>query len=292
MGLMIGGHEEEIQGVVINSWIKHPELRLDGGDRRPRDPARAHAWPVRSIVIHTVYGDEPIVLLKGKGPDGGEPAAWIKDQRGDKTHAGEHMLVGFDGAVACTCDLLGEASYHAESINELSIGIEICTQRARDVTTGQPVFYMWQASLDATLAICDYLTALPRASAGHGLISVARQYHSPFRNGSPVPRFAAGGSDWTGILGHRDQTSKRGAGDPGHHVFDVLAARGYEAFDVMDDADKTVWKVRQAYLNGKYGSHLTVDGVPGPGTRAVLEQAGYRGGLWQFPPSATPLPTA
>ena len=77
-----------------------------------------------------------------------------------------------------------------------------------------------------------------------------------------------------GVYGHRNQTSNRGAGDPGDHIFEALLKAGYKGMNLDTQDDITFWKGVQNMLG------FTEDGVPGPGAAAALKAQGYLHGLW------------
>ena len=77
-----------------------------------------------------------------------------------------------------------------------------------------------------------------------------------------------------GVFGHRNLTSKRGAGDPGDYLLQALADAGYEEFDFAEGEDVRVWQSRQGELG------IKPDGLPGSATVAALKEAGYVDGLW------------
>jgi hypothetical protein len=110
-------------------------------------------------------------------------------------------------------------------------------------------------------------------------LGIQRQIPDAY-HGRPLKRLIAGGADVVGIVGHRDVTAYRGAGDPGDAIFERLATAGYEAWDFDARVDLTTWRLRQRKLNADRGAGLRVDGVPGPATARALAEAGYPAGLW------------
>lgn len=263
MSLILDGKPRECPGLVTRSWLDPGGLRLGREDHRPR----VTRW-IRSIILHATVGDEPQIVRAGAGPSGMAArtvAAWESDRR----HAGAHLLVDGDGTIFCVADLVTEATYHAETINEVSIGIELCESRALEVWIGQ---------LDALVLLVDELTRL---------LGIQRQIHAPYHAmRGPVPRLAEGGADCVGIFGHRDQTWKRGQGDPGDAALDSLAAAGYDRFNFATNTDLRTWSNRQMTIE------VWPDGVPGPLTRAQLETHGRPCGMWVPRPGDTPPPAA
>src|SRR5262245_56379324 len=196
-GLVIGGSVIDVHAVRVCNWHDHASMpRLRSSDYRPRETG----W-VRAIIVHTTKGDEPQKVVAGRGPVGMASAsarAWAHDP----THSGSHLLVDGDGTIWCVADLARDAAYHAESLNEISIGIEICQT---------PELAVYDAQLDATVRLIDALTML---------FGIQRQFHAPYLGEAhPVGRLASGGADCVGIFGHRDQTTARGPGDPGDAIF-------------------------------------------------------------------------
>lgn len=248
--LVIGGREVDVPGQRVLSWMDPPNLRLEPTDSRPR---RRATW-IRTIVLHTTVGDEPQIIRPGAGPSGmagRTAAAWASDGRG----AGAHVLIDGDGTIYCLADLLRVATFHAEKLNEASIGIEVCQS---------PRLEIWDAQMRAVVALLDVMTRE---------FGVQRQFQWPYRG--PIDRLEAGGYDCVGIVGHRDQTGRRGHGDPGDAPYLALRAAGYEEVDYLARTDLALWRARQHALPGG----LRTDGVPGPMTVAALRSLNGSG-IW------------
>jgi hypothetical protein len=81
------------------------------------------------------------------------------------------------------------------------------------------------------------------------------------------------------VFGHRDNTDRRGHGDPGDEIFERLAAAGAERFDHDAEEDLAAWKSRQNTLVAA-GANLEVDGVPGPATCEALKCPQRPDGIW------------
>jgi hypothetical protein len=175
---------------------------------------------------------------------------------GSSRNAGAHLVVNFDGSVVNTADLQTEQTYHAGTVNDVTVGIEIC-QKADGS--------LYSVQLDFVVRLIDWITAT---------MGIQRQFHDPY-HGGPVERIHAGGHDVCGVYAHRDQTSNRGRGDPGDEIFARLFAAGYERFDCAAGIDLAVWKTRQQQLGLP-----TVDGVPGPETCRALAAKGFASGMW------------
>lgn len=265
MGLMINGQPEEISGLRVDCWQDDAALCLRAEDCAQRPKA---TW-VRGIVLHTTKGipggrdHRHQVIRPGLGPTKDHHSAlacyWARDGR----CAGAHLMVDFDGTVACMADLQTQMTYHASQhdVNRVTIGIEIYQGTEAELYDGQ---------LDAVVRLVDHLTRR---------FGIQRQFPWPYR-GRPIQRIAAGGLDIVGIYGHRDVTDNRGQGDPGDAIFEKLQTAGYEPFDIDGDEDLDVWKQRQRALNLGHHCDLVVDGVPGPRTLKALALAGKAHGLW------------
>lgn len=256
MPFVVGGAIEETPFHSL-SWKEDKRLRLTKGDFR----ARIHG-KVAGIVLHTTRGipggkdRRPQDIRPGMGPstDGGARVNewWTKDGR----DAGTHLVVDFDGVAYCCADLLNEATFHAGSCNERTIGIEIVQGSAAQLYDGQ---------LDAVVSIVDYLTL-------H--FGIQRQIPAAYR-GRPAQRLVDGGKDFIGVWGHRDCSSNRGVGDPGSAIMEKLVAAGYERFDLDAGEDLAAWKQRQAALGCR-----VQDGIPGHETYGALLRTGRPAGLW------------
>ncbi len=245
-GLIIGAAPESVPGLTCTSWHDNPKLRLHiGEDGAPRPPG---TW-IRAIVLHTTRGIpggtdlRPQKILPGLGPNRNTAVNTNSWWSTDGRSAGAHLVVDFDGSVACLADLALEQTYHATSVNPHTIGIEIAQGSDAELYEGQ---------LDAVVVLVDWLTSR---------FQIQRQIPDRYRG--PVPRLESGGHDVVGVYGHRDQTSARGFGDPGSAVFDRLSAR-YEAFDLLTGSDLSTWTRRQRALG------IAGDGLPGPTTFTAL----------------------
>jgi N-acetylmuramoyl-L-alanine amidase len=251
MSLIVKGHRVDVPGLKTKSWLDDPAMHA----AMPSDGrARRTEW-IRSLVLHTTQGDEPQEVLAGFGPEGMAKRT-AESWAGDKRHAAAHLIVDGDGTVWCLADLQLDVTFHATSLNEVSIGIEIAQTRALAI---------YEVQLDATVLLCDALTRLFR---------IQRQFHAPYLGDSQcVKRLADGGSDCIGVFGHRDQTTDRGRGDPGDAIFRRLRGAGYEAFNFATGEDLAVWRFRQL------DARANPDGIPGPSTATRLA-AGHPHGLW------------
>jgi hypothetical protein len=265
--LIIGGRAVQVAGLQCLSWHDDPRLRVritqDGARRSPT------SW-VRQIILHTTLGipggknQTPQTIRWGIGRPSDVAANVAHWWSTSPASAGAHLVVEFDGRVACLADLADEMTYHAGTCNGTSIGIEIA-----QATDGS----MFRGQLECTLRLVDFLTLA---------FGIQRQYHAPYKG--PIARLQRGGADCVGVFGHRDQTAARGLGDPGDAIFDCLRDAGYEAFDFGRGDDLAIWRDRQAKMPGPNKTDFrrwAVDGVPGPRTRDRIAAMDDRiCGLW------------
>lgn len=267
-GLVFAGARVPVLGRNVISYLDDPRLRL----KLPEDGrTRPGGYYVQSIGLHTTRGapdsddKRPQTLLPGAGPSTRAGYDVVEDWRTDHRCAGGHIVVDFDGVIYQLADLVTETTYHATSINHRSIGIEYKQGRAQNE--------LYAEQLAAGCDVVDAITAR---------LGIQRQIPDRYRG--PLARLSSGGADYWGVFGHRDQTDRRGFGDPGDYVMAALAARGYERHNLLAGDDKRVWRERQRALGFRASS---CDGLPGPLTRAALERQGYGHGLWALPPERT-----
>lgn len=246
-----------VAGLDITSYLDDPDLKLGPNDKRPRSP---HERWVHLVVVHTTKGipggkdDRPQVIRPGFGPTADRAQRLIRFWTGEDRGAGAHLVVDFDGQIACTCDLALDAAYHAGAANGVSIGIEV-------VQGGDAELY--EEQLNVTVRLIDALTALFR---------IQRQI--PHAYVGPSQRLMASVADVVGVVGHRDLTSNRGRGDPGNAVFNRLGTAGYEPLDLDRGIEREEWRRRQRDLGVS-----PPDGIAGPGTVAALAKADYVKGI-------------
>lgn len=256
-GLFVNGKEIQVSGLKIINLNDAPWCLLSAKDSRPRPTP----W-VRQVIIHTTKGDWPQSILQGGGK-GGRAKFAAEMWRDDPTYSGTHIVIDNDGTVACLCDLATTESYHAMVSNAWSIGIEMYQESGGGVYSA-----VYDAAVKLVPALCKIFGIQ---------FQIPKQ---PYKN-EPLRRMADGGEQCVGVFGHRDNTDRRGHGDPGDEIFMRLAAAGAERFDHNADEDLDVWKKRQADLNAG-GAGLTIDGVPGPATVTALKAIGHPDGIWAF----------
>jgi hypothetical protein len=254
-GLLVNGVEHPVAGLVIVNSKDAAWCRLD-----PKDfEKRPTPW-VRQIILHTTKGNSPQHVLPGGGP-GGRARRTADFWRNDTTPSAAHLVIDNDGTVACLCDLATTMAYHATVSNPWSIGIEMYQEANNGVYEA-----VYAAAVKLVPALCKIFGIqfqIPRL---------------PYRN-EPLRRMIDGGEHCVGVFGHRNNTGRRGHGDPGDEIFARLAAIGAEWFDHDAEEDLATWKDRQRALNHA-GSKLTIDGVPGPRTVTALASNGYTHGIW------------
>lgn len=253
-GLLIGGIVMPLPGITVYNPTDTSWAKLDGGDYRQR-----HTTWIRQVIIHTTKGIWPQKVLSGAGA-GDRDKLVANFWKGDPTHSAAQLVVDTDGSIACLCDLAKTAAYHAELSNDWSVGIEMYQM---------PDGGVYEATYDSTialvLALCEHF-------------GIPLQIPSRVYNRTPMARMAKdGGPDMVGVFGHRDNTSKRGQGDPGEEIFRRLAVTGAERLDFDNLTDLVIWKMRQKHLIS-LGEPIARDGLPGPGTVAAMRRRGFADG--------------
>jgi N-acetylmuramoyl-L-alanine amidase len=264
-GLVVDGLRLAVPGVRVVNFLDDARLRLKIGEDGTLRPRGAR---VQAVVLHTTRGapdsdDHRAQQLRpGAGPSTRAGFEVVADWTADHRCAGAHLVIDFDGVVYCLADLVREESFHATSVNARTIGIEL--KQGRDCE-------LYAEQLSVMARVVDWITA-----------DLGIQRQIPDRYRGPVERLEAGGADFYGVFGHRDQTDRRGEGDPGDLAMAELGTRGYERFNLRAGDDREVWRKRQAALG--FGA-ADCDGIPGPKTVDALRRRGYQAGLWACPPS-------
>ncbi len=254
-GLLVNGKEIAVEGLVIVNSNDAAWCRLDGKDCRTRPTP----W-VRQIILHTTKGDSPQTVLPGTGP-GGRAKATAEFWRGDPTPSAAHIVIDNDGTVACLCDLATTEAYHATVSNPWSIGIEMYQESGNGI---------YEAVFDSAVKLVPALCRI---------FGIQFQIPKLAYKNRPLRRMADGGERCVGVFGHRNNTDRRGQGDPGDEIFERLAAAGAERFDHDAEEDLAAWKSRQHALVAA-GANLEVDGVPGPATCEALKCPQHPDGVW------------
>lgn len=233
---------------------------LTSGDWQPRRSR------VRQVLLHTTKGDWPQHVIPGRGP-GGRAKLTFEFWHRDETHSGAHAVIDNDGTVACGVDLADACAYHATVSNEYSVGIELYQEADGGIC--EAVYQALSLFVPALLEALDvpfYVVADPY-------------------NGHPLQRFLDGAPDFYGVCGHRNNTERRGRGDPGDEAFDRLILAGGEPVKTQRLEDLGLSRGRQRWLNA-HGASLVVDGLAGPASRAAQRAAGLR--RWRDVPLLPP----
>lgn len=257
MGVVINDAVIEVPGIdTVLSWHDDKRLRLKQGDFRKRPDT----W-VRGIVLHTTKGipggsdKRPQDIRPGNGPNAQRDLKIAQMWSMDSRKAGAHLVCDHDSSWSCLADLQTEAALHAGNVNNVTIGIEIYQGSKAE---------MYVEQLESVVRMVDFLTRT---------FSIQRQIPWPYK-GRPLQRGLQRGLDMVGVYGHRDCSNRRGEGDPGNPIMQLLMDAGYEVFDFAANADKDIWETRQSKLR------LLPDGTPGPKTAAALLAQGKPHGLW------------
>lgn len=273
-GLLVAGALVPVAGLDIIPPASHGGpawAKLDPGDYAMRQTP----W-IRQVIVHTTGGLWPQAVLPGRAPGGHArqiAEMWQGADRGggERVHSAAQLIVDFDGTVVCLCDLAAIAAYHAEASNHWSIGVEMCTWPEGEIS---------EVTLKATAqlvdALCWPLFPIPRQMprGPYRNEPIARMEFNQLLLGGAQKRTQLGGPNLCGVFGHRDNTSERGAGDPGDAIFKELDLLGFERVDFHTFEDLLIGKERQAQLNAR-GARLTVDGVVGSRSLLAAENLGF-----------------
>lgn len=252
-GLLIGGRCVPVEGLQIINQHDDPRATLDPADYRRRAPGER----ISMGIVHTTKGIAPQHVIPGAG-EPGKHLAVADFWRGDPEHSAALMVIGRAGEVSCLGDLLELAAHHATVSNRRSFGVELYQEKDGGI---------WEATLTAAVLLLRALS-----------LELGIQFQVPGRayRRAPMARMLDGGSNVIGILGHRDNTNRRGAGDPGDEIFRRLVAAGAEPIITDNGQDLHLWAERQRRLS------VAADGIPGPRTTAALAARGFPGGIWAF----------
>lgn len=209
-GLLINGELVPVRGLEVLPPASHggPAFaRLEARDYRTRRPNVQTSDPddlvwIRQIIIHTTLGVWPHGdPLPGAGRGGRDKQIadyWHSTTEGKASSGGAHLVVDNDGSVACLCDLVCVEAYHATVSNPWSIGIEMYQESAPN--RGRLYEAVLASTVRLVVALCERFEIplqIPSAYAG-----------------APRQRLLNGGPDVVGVIGHRDNTTQRGRGDP------------------------------------------------------------------------------
>ena len=128
MALIVSGKALETRRFQSKNWKDDEHFQLNEFNRAPRPQGM---W-VRGIVLHTTHGTSPQPILPGKGNAGGALAnikywnslANTSHANHKNNYASAHLLVDRDATVIQAADL-SEQTWHATSVNPVTIGIEV-----------------------------------------------------------------------------------------------------------------------------------------------------------------------
>lgn len=257
-GFVIDGKRYAIPGLDVVNYLDNPRLRLKmSGDEADGYVRGRGKWVVRNGCFHTTEGKRPVVVKPGVGPNRGMDERIAKSWTGSARQAGAHLVIDYDGSIVQCADLLTDATYHAGSVNDGSDGIEICQTGDRET---------WEVQYDRALDVADFL-------------SLAFDYQRFFQHPydiNEIARIHAGARDVVGFYCHYHQTTNRGPGDCGAHMFERLAEAGYMAFNYDTSEDRKWAKNYQRDILGITGDD--VDGVLGPASQKLIREKGLKYG--------------
>jgi hypothetical protein len=212
--LVIGGKRVPVPGITDGAtWLDDPARAPRVTDGKPRDASK-----VRGIVLHTSRG------VRGSVREGARPSSRAETlalyQARTEREVSWHLTVDTDGTVLQQADAALWTAWHASHANGWTVGIE-CVQQpdSGDLYRVQVV-----ALVAVVEALCGALAIPRRVPVDAHLRPLAgpvRAWQSAGEGGR--------GEKWPGVLGHRNLTKNRGAGDPGDGVFEALLAAGFEA---------------------------------------------------------------
>lgn len=264
--LVLDGRKVEVPGVEVTNFLDNPKLKFtDKADYS----VRKTSW-IRSIVLHTRMGIAPQVLLESS-----KDRKWdfkgVHRASGDTRHASWHISIDSDGSAACHLDVVKHKAYHASHMNDVSVGIELFQDSKGGITV---------STIRSAVRIADVLTrelGIQRQFPAE--IGICKRFASPFpKNKYTFLAHGKSGKDFCGLLGHRNLTRNRGAGDPGDFVWHELAAAGYSRVKVDQGEDLAVWAMTQSEF--LMFDEDDCDGVVGPGTLQALKVLGIQHGMW------------
>lgn len=204
MTLVIDGRRVDTPGLETICWLDDPKVpRVTDGRRRIPQAARA-------IVLHTVHGKAGPLSDVASVPSS-RAERYARYQATTAREVSWHLTVDTDGTVVQSADIAAWTCWHATSVNGWTVGVELVQES--DGTVYRP-------QLAAVVALCDLLC-----------VRLGIERRVPARDGVPivgvVERLKGAAGPWSGVFGHRNQTTNRGKGDPGDHVFQALLAAGY-----------------------------------------------------------------
>ena len=256
MSLVLNGERIQTPGLETISWLDDPKVPM-------ATDFNARTMWIRAIVLHTVHGKTGKLLPGVKASTRAE--TYAKYQANTTREVSWDYTIDTDGTVIVSNDPIKNYTWQAGAVNPFTIGIEMVQDDNGDLYEGQMV------------AVVNFLDCLTKELADRGH-PIQRQVPMT-TDGKPVKNVIARIQDpaqaksVVGIYGHRNQTTNRGAGDPGDYIFNALLFAGYKGFNLSANDDLTFWKDVQTQLG------LPADGVPGKNTQQALITKGYKHGL-------------
>jgi hypothetical protein len=246
-GLIIDGRIEAGPDVPILNYKDHPELKLvPGHSMRARNTRH-----IQMVVAHNTK-NIPLSVRSGAGRYSAIGERVTRFWTTNPAPAGAHIVVDHDGTITCHADLLQDAAYHAGTLNERSIGIEIYEDSDGTV---------YEVQIENTIKLIDWLCVR---------FGIQRQFPG---DGGVVKRLAGGGRDCYGVIGHCHNNPHKKY-DPSIVFFQYLKEAGYQEFCFAAEDDKAYWREFQIE------HQLAVDGIPGPETCDVIQAiVGFAGGV-------------
>jgi hypothetical protein len=258
MSIVLNGEKIATPGLETFSWLDDHNVPKTT-DVNPRTQ-----W-LRAIVMHTVHGKTG-KLLPGLSKPNTRAESYAKYQASTSRDVSWDYTIDTDGTIVASNDPVKFYTWQATSVNPFTLGIELVQEDNGDLYEGQ---------IAVAVQFLDCLTR-ELADRGH---PIQRQVPMSV-NGTPVKGVisrianAEMAKQVVGVYGHRNQTSNRGAGDPGDFIFDALLRAGYKGFNLETKDDVTFWKDIQTRLGVS-----PADGIPGRDTQKALLAAGYKHGL-------------
>jgi len=251
--IVLGG--KRIEYPLSVCWLEKPQWCP-----KATDVSKRYAW-LRGIVLHTVHGKKG--PLKPGAKDTGREFNYARYFANSTRKVSCDYIIDTDGSIAVTNDPLVNFTWHAESVNPVTLGIEFVQDDDGS---------LYEEQINAGVRFVSFLCE-----------QLGIQKQVPAIAGKPDPQVYTrlkapnDGHTLVGVYGHRNQTVNRGFGDPGNWIFEALLRNGFEGFNFEKDEDLLVWKDRQKAVDIPEKDQ---DGIPGPNTRTHLAAAGYKNGIW------------
>lgn len=295
MPLVIDGTEVPIEGKESESFLTNPDLAFPESATEPRETK-----PI-NIVLHCRggYPGEDSQIVGFWGTDTTVGADWpfeIAQERNknDGSSASWHISIGPDGRFACHLDLSKTVGNHAGHLNEISIGIEMYVR----LNDREKKALITVETLDTCVSVCNYIT---QAFQIQRQFPTETDFIQRFASANPSTRNkryrrfldnGRAGTDYIGILGHRNCSGNKNRGDPGDKIFEYLKEALYESFPAdpsNGESDLAVWRRRQ--LEELDIPDYLANGIPNQLTSAAIRtKLGNTNGIWAGFPTLLPIP--